>query len=61
MNIAHRKQLAETSRTLIFEGVPCKIAGWANEYATVTADFPSFYYGSASLAHRKPTVEEIEF
>ena len=43
MNIARRKQLAETSRPLTFEGVPCKVAGWANDYATVTAQFPGFY------------------
>ena len=43
MNIARRTQLAETSCTLTFEGVPCKVAGRANEYATVTVLFPGFY------------------
>jgi hypothetical protein len=43
MNIARRKQLTETSRPLTFEGVPCKVAGWANDYATVTVLFPGFY------------------
>jgi hypothetical protein len=68
MNIARRKQLTETSRPLTFEGVPCKVAGWANEDATVTAQFPGFYqtawekftrfnvltYGLTSRAQRKP-------
>ena len=43
MNIARRKQLAETSRPLTFEGIPCKVGGWGNDYATVTAHFPGFW------------------
>ena len=52
MNIARRKQLTETSRPLTFEGVPCKIAGWANEYATVTALFPGFYQATWETVER---------
>ena len=52
MNIARRKQLAETSRPLTFEGVPCQIAGWANEYATITAKFPGFYQATWKTVER---------
>ena len=52
MNIARRKQLAETSRTLTFEGVPCKVAGWTNDYATVTALFPGFYQATWETVER---------
>jgi hypothetical protein len=52
MNIARRKQLAETSRPLMFEGVPCKVGGWANEYATVTALFPGFYQATWETVER---------
>ena len=52
MNIARRKELAETSRPLTFEGVPCKIAGWANEDATVTALFPGFYQATWETVER---------
>ena len=52
MNVARKKQLAETSRKLTFEGVPCKIAGWANEYATVTALFPGFYQATWETVER---------
>jgi hypothetical protein len=43
MNIQQKKELALTPRKLTFEGVPCKVAGWANDYATITADFAGFY------------------
>ena len=43
MNMQQKKVLALTPRKLTFEGVPCKVAGWANDYATITADFPGFY------------------
>jgi hypothetical protein len=52
MNIARRKQLAETSRSLTFEGVPCKVAGWANDYATITALFPGFYQATWETVER---------
>ena len=52
MNIARRKQLAETSRPFTFEGVPCDVAGWANDYATVTAQFPGFYQASWETVER---------
>ena len=52
MNIARRKQLTETSRTLTFESVSCQIAGRANEYATVTAQFPGFYQATWETVER---------
>ena len=52
MNIARRKELTETSRTLTFEGVPCKVAGWGNVYATLTADFPGFYRATWETVER---------
>jgi hypothetical protein len=52
MNIARRKQLAETSRTLTFEGVPCKVGGWGTDYATVTAQFAGFYQATWETVER---------
>jgi hypothetical protein len=52
MIIARRKQLAETSRPLTFESVPCKVAGWANDYATLTALFPGFYQATWETVER---------
>ena len=52
MNSAQRKQLVETSRSLTFEGVPCKIAGWADDHATVTALFPGFYQATWETVER---------
>jgi hypothetical protein len=52
MKSASRKQLTETSRHLTFEGIPCKVAGWANEYATVTAHFPGFYQATWETVER---------
>lgn len=52
MDIARRKQLTETSRSLTFEGVPCQVAGWANEYATITAKFPGFYQATWETVER---------
>ena len=43
MDYQRKRELAETAKPLTFEGIPCKVAGWANEYATVTALFPGFY------------------
>ena len=43
MDYQRKRELAETTKRLTFEGVPCQVAGWANEYATVTAKFPGFY------------------
>ena len=52
MEITRRKQIAETARPLTLEGVPCKVAGWANDYATVTAHFPGFYQATWETVER---------
>jgi hypothetical protein len=47
-----KRELAETSKPLTFEGVPCQVAGWANEYATITALFPGFYQATWDTVQR---------
>jgi hypothetical protein len=43
MNYSRKRDLVNTIKELTFEGVPCEIGGWANDYATLTADFAGFY------------------
>ena len=52
MDYQRKRELAETAKPLTFEGIPCKVAGWANEYATVTALFPGFYQAAWETVER---------
>lgn len=52
MDYQRKRELAETTKPLTFEGIPCKVAGWANEYATVTALFPGFYQATWETVER---------
>ena len=47
-----RRALVETDKNLTFAGVPCKVRGWANEYATITANFPGFWMTSWETVER---------
>lgn len=52
MDYQRKRELAETTKTLTFEGVPCQVAGWANEYATITPLFPGFYQATWETVER---------
>jgi hypothetical protein len=52
MNIQQKKELTLAPRKLTFEGVPCKVAGWANDNATITAEFPGFWFTSWETVER---------
>ena len=52
MNDQQKRSLVEHPRPLTFEGIPCKVAGWTNDYATVTAAFPGFYQASWETVER---------
>jgi hypothetical protein len=47
-----KHELAETTKPLTFEGISCKVAGWANDYATITAQFPGFWQASWETVER---------
>jgi hypothetical protein len=47
-----KRDLVETTRPLTFEGVPCKVGGWANDHATITAQFPGFWWASWETVER---------
>ena len=52
MDYQRKRELAETTKPLTFEGIPCKVVGWANDYATITALFPGFYQATWETVER---------
>ena len=52
MDYQRKRELAETTKRLTFEGVPCQVGGWANDYATITAIFPGFYQAEWETVER---------
>jgi hypothetical protein len=52
MNYSRKRDLVNTTKELTFEGIPCKVGGWANDYATITARFPGFYMASWETVER---------
>ena len=52
MDYQRKREFAETTKPLTFEGIPCKVVGWANDFATITALFPGFYQATWETVER---------
>jgi hypothetical protein len=52
MEYQQKRNLVENTKPLTFEGVPCKVGGWANDYATITASFPGYWMASWETVER---------
>jgi hypothetical protein len=52
MEYQQKRALVEMNKKLTFAGVPCEVGGWANDYATITANFPGFWMASWETVER---------
>ena len=52
MDRHEKRKLLETTRSLTLEGHKCRVDGWANDHATVTAGFAGYWHTSWETARR---------